>query len=112
MTPPATWTSTCRGPSGVCTVPPLMTRALARGSVKLEVGDAKERRVRDAGVTDVVLAPLAAIEDDDEMDHVGTRIAQDLRRPQRVAAGRHDVLNHRDAIAAVHSSFDLLQIGR
>src|SRR5258706_4215085 len=109
MTPPATWTSTCRGPSGVCTVPPVMTRALARGSVKLEVGDSKERRIGDAGAADVLFAPLSAIEYDDEMDHVGARIPQDLRRPQRIAAGRHDVLDHRDAVAALHASFYLLR---
>src|SRR5258706_12469993 len=108
MTPPATWTSTCRGPSGVCTVPPVMTRALARGSVNLEVGDSKERRIGDAGAADVVLAPLAAIEDDDEVDHVGARIPQDLRRPQRVAPGGHCVPVHRVAAPALHSSFDLL----
>src|SRR4029077_3021855 len=109
ITPPATWTSTCRGPSGVCTVPPVMTRALERGSVKIQVFDAKEWRIWDTGAADIVLAALAAVEDDDEMDHVGARITQDLRRPYRIATGRDNVLDHRDAVAALHTSFDLLR---
>src|SRR6267378_1541407 len=82
ITPPETCTSTCRGPSAVPTVPPEMTR-----SVKLEISDPEQRGVRDACFPDVLLSPFAAVEHDHQMDHLDPRIAQHLRRPQRVASG-------------------------
>src|SRR5260370_13259770 len=49
------------------------------------------------------------MEDDDELESVRIWIATRLRRPQRIAGGRDDVLDDRDAVAALHSSFYLLR---
>src|SRR5579864_6815602 len=91
MTPSVTWTSASSGPPGVYTVPPRI-----RSSVKLEVLDPEQRRVRNACAPDVLLSALTTIEHHDEVNHVQARVPQNLRRPQRVAAGRHHVLDHGD----------------
>src|SRR5260370_8182260 len=109
MTPSATCTSTSRGPSGVWTRPPSMTNAFVRAeSVKLEVGDSEQRRIWNAGSADVLLAALAAVEDDDQVDHLDASVAEQLRRAQRVAAGGHDVLDHCDPLPRPEPSFYLL----
>src|SRR5882762_10401050 len=77
MTPSRTCTSTIRGPSGVWTVPPVMTRSpAAPASVKFEVTDAKQRRVLHPCAVDVVLSTLAAVEHNDQVDHVHARVAK------------------------------------
>jgi hypothetical protein len=78
-------------------------------SAKLEVGDAKERRVRNAGAPDVFLAALSPVEDDDEVDHFDARVAKHLGRAQRVPAGRDDVLDNCDSLSRLEDSFDLLR---
>src|SRR5258708_22790802 len=109
MTPSAICTSTSRGPSGVWTVPPSMTSAFVRvESVKLEVGDAEQRRIRNAGPADVLLTTFAAVEDYDQVDHLDACIAQHLRRAQRVAAGGDDVFDHGHAVSMLEPSFYLL----
>src|SRR5260370_39588961 len=109
MTPSATCTSTSRGPSGVWTRPPSMTNAFVRAeSVKLEVGDSEQRRIWNAGSADVLLAALAAVEDDDQVDHLDASVAEQLRRAQRVAAGGHDVLDHCDPLPRLEPSLQLL----
>src|SRR5260370_19458943 len=110
MTPSATCTSTLCGPCGVWTMPPSMTSAFVRAeSVKLEVGDSEQRRIRNAGPADVLLAALAAVEDDDQVDHLDARVAEHLRRAQRVAAGGHDVLDHCHPLSRLQPSFYLLR---
>src|SRR5260370_37686815 len=95
MTPSATCTSTLCGPCGVWTMPPSMMNAFVRAeSVKLEVGDSEQWRIRNAGRADVLLAALAAVEDDDQVDDLDAGVAEHLRRAQRVAAGGDDVLDH------------------
>src|ERR1700730_4814417 len=88
-----------------------MTRADARRarSVKLEVGDAKEWRVRDAGAPDVFPAALTAIENDNEMDHFDARVAQHLGRAQRITTGRDDVLDDRDPFPRLQDPLDLFR---
>src|SRR5260370_10679993 len=91
-------------------MPPSMTSAFARPeSVKLEVGDAEQRRIWNAGPADVLLAALAAVEDDHEMDDLDTRVAQNLRRAQRVAACGDDVLDHCDPFSRLEPSLYLLR---
>src|SRR5579872_4005309 len=102
-TPSMTRTSASRGPSAVKTVPPR-----TRSSVKFEVCDAEKRRVGDPRLADVLLPSLATVEDDDEVDDVEAGVAQDLHRTERVATGRHDVLDHRHALARRHAAFELL----
>src|SRR5260370_13435474 len=110
MTPSATCTSTLCGPCGVWTMPPSMTSAFVRAeSVKLEVGDSEQRRIRNAGPDDVLLAALAAVEDDDEVDHLDASVAEHLRRAQRVAAGGDDVFDHCDPLSRLEPSFYLLR---
>src|SRR5437660_6198082 len=110
MTPPAICTSTSRGPSGVCTVPPAMTIDVRDArSVKLEICDAKKWRVRDVRCADVLLAALAAIEDDHEVNHGDAGVAQHLRRAKRVAAGGDDVFDDRDPLAGFEAALDLFR---
>src|SRR5690242_19625877 len=80
MTPSVTCTSACRGPSGVYTMPPRIKR-----SVKVEVGDPEQRRVRDARLANVVLAALPPVQHHDEVDHVEPGVAQHLHRAQGIA---------------------------
>src|SRR5260370_16073985 len=110
MTPSATCTSTLCGPCGVWTMPPSMTNAFVRAeSVKLEVGDSEQRRIRNAGPDDVLLAALAAVEDDDQRDHLDASVPEHLRRAQRVAAGGDDVFDHCDPLSRLEPSFYLLR---
>src|SRR5882672_3957483 len=104
ITPSVTCTSASRGPSGPWTVPPRIS-----SSVKFQVLNAKERRVRDAGAFDVVLAPFASVEHDDQVDDVGARVTQHLRRTKRVAAGRHHVFDEGDPVFGLEAAFDLLR---
>src|SRR6266702_7382943 len=75
MTPSLTSTFASRGPAGVYTVP-----LRIRSSVKFEVLNPEQRRVRNAGGADVVLPTLASVEHDDEVDDVEARVAQHLDR--------------------------------
>src|SRR6266851_7987523 len=110
MTPSATCTSTSRGPSGVWTMPPSMTSAFVRlDSVKLEIGDAEQRRIRNAGPADVLLAALSAVEDDHEIDDLDPRVAKHLCRAQGVATGGDDVLDHCDPLSRLEPSLYLLR---
>src|SRR6267378_6486463 len=104
ITPSVTWTSASRGPSGPWTVPPLIS-----SSVKFEVLNAEERRVRNAGVLYVFLASFLSIEDDDQVDDIRARVAQNLGRTQRVATGRHHVFDEGDAVPWREVAFDLLR---
>src|SRR5205823_5900117 len=104
ITPSVTCTSAWRGPSGVWTLPPRMS-----SSVKFEVLNAEERRVRDAFLADVVFAALTAVQHHDKMNHIEARVAQHLDRAERVAAGRDHVLDHCDALARRDASLDLLR---
>src|SRR3979411_326936 len=110
MPPSEMWMSSGRGPSGVWTIPPAMTSRVedACDSVKFQVCDAKKRRVGDAGAANVFLAPFAAVEDDDEVDHMHSRVREHVRRAQRVATGRDDVLDHCDLVARLEPPLDLL----
>src|SRR3981081_1092380 len=69
-----------------------------RSSVKFEVLNAEQRRVRNAGAADVLLASLSAVEHDDDVDDVRARVAKDLRRPQRIATCRDHVLDDSDSV--------------
>src|SRR5579859_8084838 len=82
ITPSMTWTSASTGPPGVYTVPPRIS-----SSVKFEVLNAEQRRVGNAGVADVVLAALAAVEHHHEVDDLQSRVPQNLGRAQRIASG-------------------------
>src|SRR5712671_425439 len=104
ITPSVTWTSAWRGPSGPWTVPPLIS-----SSVKFEVLNAEERRVSNAGVLDVFLASFLSIEDDDQVDDIRARVAQNLGRTQRVATSRHHVFDEGDAVPWREVAFDLLR---
>src|SRR2546427_3409446 len=91
MTPSEMWTSTRRGPSGVWTVPPAMTRAgPAARSIKFQVRDAEKRRIRNAGAADVLLSPFAPGEHDDEVDPLHARVAEPPGRAQGSATRGHD----------------------
>src|SRR5256885_2031112 len=76
-------------------------------SVKFEVLNAEERGVRNAGLADVLLAALSAIQHHDEVDHIEACIAQRLHRAQRIAAGRNDVLDDGDPFAVGEAAFEL-----
>src|SRR5258708_32276864 len=87
-----------------------MTNAFVRAeSVKLEVGDSEQWRIRNAGRADVLLAALAAVEDDDQVDDLDARVAKHLRRAQRVAAGGDDVLDHSHPLSRLVPSLYLLR---
>src|SRR5260370_32455899 len=91
-------------------MPPSMTSAFARPeSVKLEVGDAEQRRIWNAGPPDVLLAALAAVEDDHEMDDLDPRVARHLCRAQGAATGGHAVLDHCDPLSTLQPSPYLLR---
>src|SRR5437879_4933964 len=110
MTPPAIWTSTSRGPSGVCTVPPTITIDVRDArSVKLEIGEAEKRRVGKAGGANVVLAAFAAVEDDHQVNHGRAGVAQHLRGTKRVAARGDDILDDGDPLAGFVAAFDLFR---
>src|SRR5438477_2825604 len=102
-TPSLTSTSASRGPVGVYTVP-----LRIRSSVKFEVLNPEQRRIRDARGLDVFLPALASVEHDNKVDDVEACVAQHLDRAERVAAGGHDILDHGDAFARCETSFDLL----
>src|SRR5512135_977938 len=104
ITPSVTWTSAATGPPGVYTMPPRI-----RSSVKLEVLYAEQRRVRDAGVPNVLLSPFATVEHHHEADHLQPRVAQHLRRSQGVAPRRHHILNHCHPIARRDAALELLR---
>src|SRR5438067_3393586 len=103
MTPSLTSTSTSRGPSGVYTVP-----FRIRSSVKLEVSNPEQRRVRDLRGANVVLPTFAAVEHDHQVDHIEAGVAQHLDRAERVSAGGDDILDDRDPVTRVEAAFDLL----
>src|SRR5437762_5998496 len=81
ITPSLTWTSACFGPWGVYTVPPLKRR-----SVKLQVLNPKQRRVRNPSLADACLAALAAVKHDDEVDHLQAGVAEHLHGAKSLAA--------------------------
>src|SRR5207248_1493529 len=103
ITPSAICTSVTRGPSGVKTVPPRRMR-----SVKRQVGNAKQRRVRQSRLRDVVLPALTAIQHDHQPDHLESRGPQHLHGAQGVAAGGDHVLDDGHALANFEPALDLL----
>src|SRR5712692_1255140 len=77
ITPSLTNTSASRGPVGVYTVP--LRRS---SSVKFQVFNPEQRRVRDAGLTDVVLTALAPIDQHHQVDHIEAAVTQHLDRTE------------------------------
>src|SRR5256885_1681056 len=104
ITPSVTCTSACWGPTAVWTVPPLN-----RSSVKLQVLHAKQRRVRNLRVADVVLATFSAVQHDDQMDDLEARTAKHLHRAKRVTARGDDVLDHSHPLPCLEATFELLR---
>src|SRR5437879_9731077 len=102
-TPSLTSTSALRGPAGTYTVP-----VRIKSSVKFEVLNPEQDRVRDASSAAVVLPSFASVEHDDQVDHVEAGVAQHLDRAERVAACGHDVFDHGGAFAGRETSFVLL----